>query len=374
MTTASTADNPSLCVFFTWLQLVPRPVHDLCAMPLLFFLSLAGQIYASRRSCGSAILRDPMIILDAQTVARLLPRGKLIDELNKAFRAPVVVPQRAHHDIAPDSAHPGTLLMMPAWSEKHIGVKIVSVFPANASLGLPAVSGSYLLLDGTTGQPLAMLDGAELTLQRTAAASALASSFLSREDASELLMVGTGSLAPHLIEAHATVRDLRRVRVWGRRRSAAKELAANLLRRFDSIELVDDLETAVESADIISCATTSAQPLIKGKWLQPGQHLDLVGAFKADMAEADIEAIARSSVYVDTRAGALSEAGEIVQSIAAGRFSAEGILGSLRDLTAGTVTGRQNADEITVFKSVGTALEDLAAAELAVETWQRTAT
>lgn len=307
-----------------------------------------------------------MIQLDAKSVARALPRTELVEALRKAFALDVSVPARAHHEIPVANGNPGTLLLMPAWSERYIGVKIVSVFPDNAKAGIPAVAGSYLLMDALTGVPVALLDGTELTLQRTAAASALASSYLSRADSSRLLMVGTGNLAPHLIESHSVVRPITEVCIWGRRPEAAQILADRLSEHAFNVTVADDLEAAVRSADIVSCATLSTEPLVLGEWLHAGQHVDLVGAFKPDMTEADVAAVATASVYVDTREGVLAESGELIQAMANGVMQAEDIKGSLRDLATGAVPGRHGSEEITLFKSVGTALEDLAAAELAI--------
>jgi len=257
---------------------------------------------------------------------------------------------------------------MPAWqSGKSIGIKIATVFPDNAKLNSPAVFASYLLLSAESGVPVAVLDGTEITVRRTAAASALASSYLSRDDASSLLMVGTGNLAPHLVVAHATARPITRVVIWGRRREAADSLAARIATTGLAATATDDLEAAVTAADIISCATLASDPLVNGEWLQAGQHLDLVGAFRPDMREADDDALRRAEVYVDTRTGALSEAGEIVQGIESGAISEQDIRGELSELATGAVSGRQDAATITLFKSVGTALEDLAAAELAMQ-------
>jgi ornithine cyclodeaminase len=276
----------------------------------------------------------------------------------------VDVPERTQHRIKVPGHADGTLLLMPAWRVGGVlGIKIVTVFPGN----LPSVAANYLLLDATTGQALAMLDGAELTVRRTAAASALASRYLSRADASTLLMVGTGKLAPHLIRAHATVRPLERVLIWGRRSESARQVAESLANEPYAITVAEDLESSARTADIISCATLATEPLIKGQWLREGQHLDLVGAFTPQMSEADSEAVARSDVYVDTRAGALAEAGEIVQALASGTLDRSDIVGDLFDLTRGTCAPRRSPTAITLFKSVGSAIEDLAAAELAMK-------
>lgn len=308
-----------------------------------------------------------MLTFNAQAVAQSLPYDLLIDALEDAFRSDIDVPDRAHHQIkVPDEAD-GTLLLMPAWRTGNaLGIKIATVFPGNMKKSLPSVNASYLLLDGTTGQPVAILDGAELTLRRTAAASALASRYLSRADASTLLMVGTGKLAPHLIRAHATVRPLERVMIWGRRPDAARAVADSLANERYSVTVVEDIQPAVKEADIISCATLASEPLIEGSSLRGGQHVDLVGSFTPEMCEADDAAMSMADVYVDTYAGALVEAGEIVKAMKSGALDRADIVGDLFALTRGTCDQRRSPDATTLFKSVGSALEDLAAAELAV--------
>jgi ornithine cyclodeaminase/alanine dehydrogenase-like protein (mu-crystallin family) len=309
-----------------------------------------------------------MINLDASDVAAALPCDQLIETLDLAFRSDVQVPSRVHYEVPVPGGNNGILLLMPAWQPGiHLGVKIVTVFPDNARQGNPAVFGSYLLLSAETGSPIAFLDGTELTLRRTAAASALASTYLSRKDSCKLLMIGTGNLAPHLVKAHAIARPVTDVCIWGRRAEAANRLADRISESSLTVTVADNLEHAVRDADIISCATLASKPLVKGDWLMPGQHLDLVGNFKPDTAEADEQAMCRGDVYVDTRAGAFAEAGEIVQALESGAMTRSDIKGSLRELASGDVSGRHSAKDITVFKSVGTALEDLAAARLAIE-------
>ena len=213
--------------------------------------------------------------------------------------------------------------------------------------------------------PRALLDGEELTLRRTGAASALASRYLSAPGASRFAMVGTGQIAPHLIESHVRVRPIREVRIWGRRRERARAVAASLHGPQLRVEAVDDLEAAVRWADIVSCATLSQQPLVRGAWLRAGQHLDLVGAFNPQMCEADDAAVVRAELYVDTRVGALAESGEIVGAIARGVIGPQAVRAELGELASGRFK-RSHPAAITLFKSVGTALEDLAAAELAI--------
>jgi alanine dehydrogenase len=309
-----------------------------------------------------------MLQLDASALAGCLDREALIDALDAAFRGSAVVPPRQQYSIQPKEAglRGGTLLVMPAWQAgASLGIKLVTVYPDNARQGLPAVAGTYLLLDASTGVPRALLDGEELTLRRTGAASALASRYLSPPQASRLAMVGTGQLAPHLIASHARVRPIRDVRIWGRRSERARAVAASLHSPQLRVEAVDDLEAAVRWADIVSCATLSQQPLVRGAWLHTGQHLDLVGAFNPQMCEADDEAVARAELYVDTRIGALAESGELVGALARGVIGPQAVRAELSELASGGFK-RSHPAAITLFKSVGTALEDLAAAELAI--------
>jgi ornithine cyclodeaminase len=219
-------------------------------------------------------------------------------------------------------------------------------------------------MSGDTGEPLAAIEGKTLTAWRTACASALAARYLAREDASHLVMVGAGALAPHLIRAHRSVRPIARVTLWNRTRARAVQTGFALAAGGIEVEVADDLEAAVAEADILSCATLSSEPLIRGAWLRKGTHVDLVGGFTPKMREADDEAIKRARVYVDTRAGAMKEAGDIVQPLRRKVIAAKDIQGDLFDLCRGKKKGRRRDREITLFKSVGTAIEDLAAATL----------
>jgi ornithine cyclodeaminase len=313
-----------------------------------------------------------MRILSAAEVDAALDDIALIDRLEAMFRAGCETPLR-HHHLLPDKA---MLLLMPAWTARHVGIKLVTVFPDNAKRSLPSVFGQYVLLDGQTGQPKALLDGTMLTKRRTACASGLAARYLAAADATRLLMIGTGALAPHLIRVHAKVRPIREVAIWGRRPAAAEQLARTLAESLPSavgravtVRAVADRKTAVAEADIVSCATLSSEPLVEGDWLREGQHIDLVGAYTPAMRESDDRAVWRARVHVDTRAGALKEAGDIVQPLRNGTIDEDDVIADLFDLTRGHQSGRLPGDRtsITLFKSVGTALEDLAAAELAVE-------
>jgi ornithine cyclodeaminase len=294
-----------------------------------------------------------------------------VDVLGAAFRTGAIAPLRHHHAIALDGRPEATLLLMPAWQAsapgaatagRYLGVKSVTVFPDNATRGKPAVFGTYLLFSAETGETLAVMDAARLTAWRTGAASALASRYLSRPDSQRLLMVGAGVLAPQLIRAHASVRPIREVAIWNRSAPRARDLAARLADTGLAITVADDLETAVRAADIVSTATISSEPLVHGAWLRPGTHVDCVGAYRPGMRETDDEVVRLARIFVDTRTGAFGEAGDILQPIKSGVIGKEAVLADLFDLTRGTSTGRQTPQEITLFKSVGAAIEDLAAA------------
>jgi ornithine cyclodeaminase len=309
-----------------------------------------------------------MRIVSAREVDAALGYADLVEALRNAFQRETSVPLR-HPHTTPTGGREATLLLMPAWNAPdpapaHVGVKIVTVYPDNAARDLPSVMGAYLMLDGHTGEPAASIDGPALTARRTAAASALAADYLARPDARKLLMVGTGRLASNLIEAHAAVRPIRETAIWGRDANKAEQLAGRLDTDSHRVTATDDLAAAAREADIISCATTSPDPLIHGDWLAEGVHIDLVGGFRPDMREADDRVIERGRIFVDTRAGALAEAGDIVQPVETGVLAPGDIAGDLFELCQEKRAGRQSPTEITVFKSVGTALEDLAAAEL----------
>ena len=311
-----------------------------------------------------------MLTISAAEVDRALTFSGLVETLRTAFRDGAVQPVRHHHTVERPDGAASTLLLMPAWTDLnaagtskdgHIGVKIVTVSPYNNAIAKPAVMGLYLLLDGKTGEPQALIDGQRLTQWRTACASALAASYLAREDASRLLVIGAGALSPFLVKAHSAVRPIKSVRIWNRTPANAEKVAAALRAEGLPAEAAGDLGAEMAEADIVSSATISNEPLVRGAQLKTGAHVDLVGGFTPTMREADDAAITRARVYVDTRAGATKEAGDIVQPLASGVLKADAIVADLHELARGQKKGRQSADEITLFKSVGAALEDLAA-------------
>lgn len=307
--------------------------------------------------------------ISAETIDRELDYPSLVDALHKAFIGDWTVPVRHHHGIPMPNGEPEqTLLLMPAWDAGHsVGVKMVTITPGNGGRGLPAVQGIYLLLDGLTGAPRALMEGKQLTVRRTAAASALAAKYCARKDSASHLMVGTGALSQPLIEAHRAVHAIARSQIWGRDFAKTEIYAGKLSRLGLKVEPVRDLEAAARQADIISCATLSTVPLIKGAWLKPGAHLDLIGAYLPEMRESDDEAVKRATIFVDTKGGALKEGGDIVQPLKSGVIKESDVVADLFDLCRGKHKGRSSAEEITLFKSVGTAVEDLAAAQLMLQ-------
>jgi len=278
-----------------------------------------------------------------------------IEALRTAFRSEVTAPQRFVAQTGPDT----TLLTMPAWDKAFTGIKTVTVKGDNAALGLPVVQGSYLLIDNATGAPVAVMDGTELTRRRTAAASALAADYLARKDAAVLLLVGAGALAPHFARAHSAVRPIKRVLVFNRTQEKAVGVAKEI-----GGEAVTDLAAAMAVADIVSGITSAHGAVILGQHVKPGTHLDLVGAYRPEMRETDAAAVGMARVYVDTREGALHEAGDLLLAEKEGQFKWADIQGDLFELTRSKMMGRKTEAEVTLFKSSGTALEDLAAAKM----------
>ncbi|MGJ7570747.1 ornithine cyclodeaminase family protein [Variovorax sp. RB2P76] len=297
---------------------------------------------------------------------------RLVPALRAAFAGTAQVPPRHVHGIetaTPDGPIQGTVLIMPAWSDAgFLGIKTINIFPGNSARGLPGLHATYVLYDAHTGVPLAMMDGNEITARRTAAASALGASFLARPDACRLLVLGTGRIARMLPAAHASVRPIDEVRVWNHRPEGAETLAAQWRAEGWNARAVagPDLEAAVRQADIVSCATLATAPLVRGEWLAPGSHLDLIGSFTPAMREADAQCFAGARTFVDTDE-ALQKSGDLLDAMAAGTLRAQEVQGTLASLCRGERIGRANDTERTVFKAVGSALEDLAAATLV---WQ----
>jgi len=309
-----------------------------------------------------------MQFLDAATIRARLPWPRMLAALDEALRGQVHAPLRINHAIDVPGLPAASLLLMPAWrTGRHIGVKLVTVFPGNAVRGERSVGAVYVLFDATNGEAVATMDGEELTARRTAGASAYAADKLARRDAHRLLMVGAGRQSRGLIDAHMHVRAIDEVAIWSRTPAHAERTADECVRAGIPARATSDLEAAVSDADIVSCATLSTTPLVLGHWLKPGTHVDLVGAYQRHMRETDDAAMQRADlIVVDDRQAALAEGGDVVQAIASGAIDARKVAAELRDFARGAHPGRRGDNQITVFKSVGFALEDLAAAEAVV--------
>lgn len=308
---------------------------------------------------------DNIVQIDANFIENNTNFNQLVEAIRFGFhKRDVIVPLRHHHDFPnPTVNAESTLLVMPAWNpSKEAGVKVVTVSPENGQFDLPSIQGTYIYLDAEKGIIRAIIEAKNLTAKRTAATSALASSFLSKKDASTLLMIGTGALSTNLIKAHASVRPIKQVYVWGRTIEKAQAICDELSNEDFTITPIQNIEDKVTEADIVSCATLSKHPLVHGALLKPGQHIDLVGAYRKDMREADNETIKRSVVFVDTYEGGLKESGDIVIPLREGIITKNDIKADLFELCSEKRSGRTSNDEITVFKSVGHALEDLVAA------------
>jgi ornithine cyclodeaminase/alanine dehydrogenase-like protein (mu-crystallin family) len=304
-----------------------------------------------------------MHVVSAEEVHRLLDYPSLVEALRELFRRGIDrvetvlltqnLPEGRHNDW----------LLLPAWQYgRNYGAKLVSVFPGNEAKGIDTVQGLYLLFDGSNGLPLACIDGAAITLRKTAANSALAATYLARRDATTLLMVGAGAMARPLIEAHSAVRPIKKVLIWNRSFARAEALAASLRSSGQIVQAVKDLASAVPEADVISAATMATEPLILGKWLRPGQHVDLVGGYLPHMREADDEAVTRARIFVDARFTAADHAGDICQPLAKGVITDDDITDGF-ELARGQKPGRQSDEEITLFKSGGGGHEDLGTAQ-----------
>ncbi len=295
----------------------------------------------------------------------------LVEALRQAFRngpEGIETPVAEVHRIPVPNEPAGSLILLAAAQPgKQFGIKIVTGFPGNAARQKPVRMGSYLLCDGRTGEHLALFDGPALTARRTAAASALAASYLARADSERMLMIGTGALASHMIAAHASVRPIHNVLVWGRDHDKAKRLAKRLDRRNLKVEAATDLEKAVRGAHVICCATSAHEPILKGEWLPEGVHIDLVGGRTPQMREADDDVMTKSRIFVDTREAAETQAGDIVVPMESGVITSFDIAGDLFELTRGDKAGRRFNNQITLFKSVGHSLEDLAGAQVALD-------
>lgn len=312
-----------------------------------------------------------MLVLARADLERLLTPPAVIDALADAFRLAAAGACHVPARVSVPAGDDGVLLLMPAVSDAKgrdaaLGVKLVSVHPGNRARGHPTVYASYVLMDGATGQPIALLEATYLTALRTAATSALAARLLARADARRMVCFGAGVQAAMQLRCLAMVRRLERIAVVGRNPDRARRFASQMAVELGvPVEVAPNPRAAVHEADIVTCATTSASPVVFGADLRAGVHVDLVGAFRPSDREADTEAVRRARVVVDTYAGALEEAGDVIIPLRDGVIARGDIVAELAELLTGARIGRRSDDDITLFKSVGWALEDLATARLA---------
>ena len=309
-----------------------------------------------------------MLVLNAEQIRSIATMPRLIDALRQTFRAGGVVTVRTPSKMPGEADDRLFVSMLAMHPDGGAVIKLLTILPENRQKGLLTVQGAIVVF-AENGTPVAQLDGTVVTHLRTGAASALASQYLSREDSSHLVIIGTGALAPTMAAAHCAVRPITRISVWGRRPERATATAAAiraLVHPSTDVFVPDSIEKAVASADIVSCSTSSPTPVLAGKWLRAGTHVDLVGSFQPTKRESDDDVVLRSRIFVDTFHGALHEGGDVIDPLTRGVIARERIEGELADLASGRVDGRAWDDEITMFKSVGTAIEDLAAARLVV--------
>jgi 1-pyrroline-2-carboxylate reductase [NAD(P)H] len=309
-----------------------------------------------------------MKIINTEQVQQNLNFEELIPLLRESFSKPFHMPQRQVHALAPDShENHDAFALLPSWNDEVIGNKAFTYFPDNAAKhDLPGLFSKIMLFRRATGEPLALVDGTSVTYWRTAAISALASQLLSRENSRHLMLFGTGNLAAYLLHAHMSVRDIKQVTLWGRSTEKVNALITQLSKQYPDVSFHSsvDVEQEIPHADIICCATGAKEPLFNGSWLTQGCHVDCLGNHIANARECDSETVIRAKVYVDSLTNTLNEAGELLIPISEGVFNSDSIIGELADMCKDSTLLRQSDKDITLFKSVGTAISDLVAAYL----------
>jgi len=307
-------------------------------------------------------------IINDEAVRKFLPMAECIDAMEKALatltRGKAVQPLRSLI-WQPDRA--GLLGMMPGWlgEPQALGIKVVAIFPGNHGTALDTHQGVVLLFDTTDGRLLAVIDATEITAIRTAAVSAVATRHLATPDAGDLAILGSGTQAQTHLEAMLCVREITRVRIWSRNPRHAERFVAAESRRWDrDIETASTARDAVRDADIICTTTAASEPILEGRWITPGAHVNAVGACLPTARELDTDAVRQARLFVDRRESALNEAGDFLIPRAEGAIDEQHIVGELGDVMAGLIPARISPDDRTLFKSLGLAIEDLAAAQL----------
>ena len=307
-----------------------------------------------------------MKYFDMKAIQTALPYPLLVEALAQGLQQFAQTPARSFFSPNQDAS---CVMIMPAWRpHQMMGVKLVSVWPENNAKGESAVSAVYVVISCLDGRPLAVLDGTELTLRRTAAAAALAAKRLARENSETLAVLGTGSLSVPLVQAHTDTMRFKNVLVWGRQFHKAQRVVNQLKELGIEVRAMGDLEETLALSDVVAVATTATEPFLKADWVKPGTHISLVGAFTPQMAEAEPVLMARSQLFADCRASVLEKGGEVFQAIKQGLVLDSDIIADLAELTAQSDRNwRHDGQAITVFKSVGFALLDLIAAEVVMK-------
>tara|TARA_B100000686_G_scaffold342408_1_gene421504 strand:+ start:12811 stop:13767 length:957 start_codon:yes stop_codon:yes gene_type:complete len=307
-----------------------------------------------------------MLVINSNEIIKLLDYKSLIKEIKSTFRKADFCPPREIYNIDKNSIlEKSQLLLMPAFiKNKYYGVKLLNIFPNNPSKGLDRVKALYVLFDKNNGNIKAIIDGTILTKYRTAAMSALASSYLSYKNSNNLLIIGTGSLVPYMISAHTIVRPIKNVYIWGRNYERAKKVVTNIKNVNINLTAVKEFTKISQNMDIISTVTSSSQPLLYSKNFKKGVHLDLVGAHNKDMIELDSEAFKWGEIYVEDIDSAFSEAGDLIKSLSLGYIKRKNIKNNISELIKENRYMRSNKEQTTIFKSVGHSFSDLAAAIL----------
>lgn len=315
-----------------------------------------------------------MQIINAKQVQQKLTFPTLVEALKQQLCRPYSMPRRRVYALSEATEDQDAFALLPAWDDESIAVKAFTYLPDNPvkNPGHESLYSQILLFDRQTGVPQALIDGTSVTYWRTAAISALATSFLARENSSRLLLCATGNLASYMALAHASVRPITAIRVWGRNpQKVAATISAIKAQRADiEVTAADALQVDVPWADIISCATGSPTPLFPGEWVSPGTHTDFVGNHHKDCRECDTYLVTTAQVYVDARLNVFNEAGELLIPVAEGLFSLDEVKAELAELCQEKAGGRLNDNDITLFKSVGSALADLAGARLVFKAMQ----
>ncbi|PCK32415.1 ornithine cyclodeaminase family protein [Pseudoalteromonas piscicida] len=307
-----------------------------------------------------------MQIISRQAVADSLNYPQLIQALRYGFAQDAGTPMRQVFELDNSDSNHDAFAVLPAWNADVIGVKAFTYFPNNNQHHKASLYSKIMLFGREFGEPLALVDGTEVTLWRTSAVSALAADYLAPKEAKHLVFFGSGNLASYMINAHLSVRKYSKVSIIARNAEKGRLLLEFMSSQHPEVEFVlhyKPTESIIASADVISCATGSPSPLFNGHWLSAGTHIDCIGNHHKTYRECDTTTVANSRVFVDSRVNVLNEAGELLLPISEGKFSAEQVVAELSEMTKNNL-GRNNKDEVTLFKSVGTALSDLIGAKL----------